>query len=393
MKKKQILKLFFLAVVFGLTAFFSSFCKVDLSEEEITEKRSVFFSYLEIKEYFLGVEEETTKTKIREIVSFLKEKKFNMILLQVRAFSDAIYTSEIFPFSKNLVENEGDSYPFDFLEYFISEAEKKNIEVHAWINPYRIRNDTNTSSINEKNPAYKWLNTNNVKVIEGKGIYYNPASLEVQDLIVKGIEELINNYDISGIHFDDYFYPDTTIDQEEYKEYQNIMSSDEFHLSQVNQLIRRVYQTVKQKDNLVFGISPEGNIENNYQVNYADVKTWLKEDGYIDYIMPQIYYGFENQIKPFKQTLQEWNDLIKNDVSLIPALALYKAGEIDKYAKSGEREWIESSDIIKREIEFSRTVSNYKGFSLFRFDYLYKNTDNTNLKNERELIFKLLSEI
>lgn len=392
MKKKQILKLFFLAVVFGLTAFFSSKCKVDLSREESLEKRSIFFSYLEIKEYFLEVEEKDAKNKIVEILSFLKEKDFNLVLLQVRAFSDAIYPSEIFPLSRNLVKNEGDSYEFDFLKYFISEAKKRNIEIHAWINPYRIRNDTDISSISEKNPAYKWLNTSNIKVIEGKGIYYNPASLEVQDLIVEGVEELIDNYDISGIHFDDYFYPDPTIDQEEYKEYQNIMSSEEFHLSQVNQLIKRVYKTVKQKDNLVFGISPEGNIENNYQVNFADVKTWLKEEGYIDYIMPQIYYGFKNQVKPFKETIQEWNNLIENDIALIPALALYKSGEIDKYAKSGEREWIESSDIIRREIEFSRTVSNYKGFSIFRFDYLYKDTENTNLKNEREEIFKLLSK-
>ncbi len=381
-----------LVVVLGLTTFFSTLCKVELPNEERTspeEKRAVFFSYMEIEKYFQGVGEEEAKTKIREIVTFLKEKNFNMILLQVRSFSDAIYPSKIYPMSKTLTGIENSEYPFDFLAYFIEEAHKREIEVHAWINPYRVRNNTDVQSLSLKNPAYGWLGTNKVKVIENQGIYYNPASIEVQDLIIQGIEELIDNYSIDGIHFDDYFYPDDTIDQEEYQEYQMTMTKQEFHLAQVNQLIRRVYETVKKKEGLVFGISPEGNIDNNYQRNYADVKTWLKEGGYIDYIMPQIYYGFENEVKPFERTLEEWNDLIQNDVVLLPALALYKSGLLDQYAKSGSAEWQNHTDIIKREIETSRKIPKYQGFSLFRFGYLYDDTENQNLKEEREKIFEL----
>lgn len=394
MKNKKILVTSFVVVVLGFTTFFSGFGKVELPKNEkkqVEEKRGVFFSYLEIEKYFQKKEEIEAKKKIQEILDFLKEKNFNMILLQVRSFSDAIYPSKIFPLSKSLTGNENESYPFDFLKYFIDEAHQRGIEVHAWINPYRIRNNTDVSSISIKNPAYGWLGTNKVKVIENQGIYYNPASLEVQDLIVEGIVELIENYEIDGIHFDDYFYPDDTIDEEEYQEYQFTMSRQDFHLAQVNQLIRRVYEIVKKKS-LIFGISPEGNIDNNYQRNYADVKTWLSEEGYIDYIMPQIYYGFENEVKPFQKTLEEWQTLIKNDVDLIPALAIYKSGLLDSYAKNGEKEWQQHSDIIQREIEFSRKMPNYRGFSLFRYDFLTGDTENQNLKEEREQIFELLKK-
>lgn len=395
---KKIIKIILMAVVLGITAFLISSCKIELPKElehrkaKAEEKRGVFFSYAQIEKYFKNKDETKIKTTIEEVLTFLKEKNFNMILLQARPFSDAIYESKIYPISRMLVEKEGDRYPIDFLDYFIKVAHQKDIEVHAWINPYRIRNNTDIESISIKNPAYKWLGTRNVEVIEGKGIYYNPASENVQDLIIKGIEELINNYDIDGIHFDDYFYPNDTIDEEEYNEYQSVMSKRDFHLAKVNELIKRVYQTVKKKKGLVFGISPEGNIENNYSRNYADIKTWLKEDGYIDYIMPQIYYGFENGVKPFEKTVEEWTSLIKNDVSFLPALALYKSGEVDQYAKSGQNEWIENTDIIRREIELSRKKEKYKGFSIFQFDYLYKSTENENLIKERENLFQLLEK-
>lgn len=393
-QKKYILTSFLVVVVFGLTTFFAIFCKVELpraEEKSLEEKRAVFFSYIEIEKYFQGLDEEDVKSAIQQILDFLKEKNFNMILLQVRSFSDAIYPSKIYPMSKTLTGQEGGKYPFDFLAYFIKQAHQRGMEVHAWINPYRVRSNTDVSSISTKNPAYQWLKTTHVKVIENQGIYYNPSSQEVEDLIIAGIEELIQNYAIDGIHFDDYFYPDETIDEAEYQEYQLAMTKEEFRLAKVNQLVRRVYDTVKKKD-LVFGISPEGNIENNYQRNYADVKTWLKEDGYIDYIMPQIYYGFENQVKPFEKTLDEWNALIQNDVVLIPALALYKAGLPDQYAKSGSMEWQNHMDIIKREIEISRKAPKYRGFSLFRFGYLYDETNNQNLIEERNNIFELLKE-
>lgn len=395
-KQKWTRILSIIAVTTVVAAFLCQFCRVDLNADQVEAKeeqkeiRSVFFSYIEIKKYFLNQSEEQAKETVSQLLDFLKEKGWNLVLLQVRPFSDAIYPSKIYPSSSTIVENEGDPLPYDFLKLFLEEAHQRKIDVHAWINPYRVRNVTDITTLSKDNPAFQYLGTNKVKGIEGKGIYYNPASEEVQDLIIRGIEELLENYDIDGIHFDDYFYPSDDIDNQEYKEYQAVMTKQEFHLMQVNRLIERVYETVHKKKGVLFGISPEGNIENNYEKNFADVKTWVQKEGYLDYIMPQIYYGFENEIKPFQKTIEEWHNLIQKDVSFLPALALYKAGCADSYAKSGSLEWIANSDIIKREVEASRQLEKYRGFSIFRFDFLYDQNDNDILKKERQNLFELL---
>lgn len=388
MRKNKIVKLI-LAVILVITAIFIwQNSKIEIENQ--SEKRAVFISYIEYKKYFDNKDESEIKTEIKNIIKQVKSYNLNMIILQVRPFSDAIYNSSIFPSSETIVSNEGEPLPFDILEYFIKESHKEKIELHAWINPYRIRNDTDTTKISEKNPAYKWLNTNHVKVIKDKGIYYNPASSEVQTLIINGIKELVENYQVDGIHMDDYFYPDDTIDLENYLEFQNTISISDFRLSNTNTLIKNIYQAIKEiNPEVEFGISPEGNIENNYSENYADVKTWLQNEGYIDYIMPQIYYGFFNETKPFIQVLNEWQDLITIDIDFIPALAMYKSGTIDEYAKSGKDEWISFSDIISKQIKVLRESEKTTGFSLFRYDYLVSE-ENENLKNEQKLLKKLL---
>ena len=341
------------------------------------EIRSMFISYIDYSKLLKNKDIDTKKHNIDDIVNHLYDEKFNTIILQVRSFSDAIYYSKTFPSSSTVVNNEGDELDLDILKYFIKKAHDKNILLYAWINPYRIRNTTDINTITNNNPAYKWLNTNNVHIIEDKGIFYNPASSEVQDLIIKGIEEVID-YHPDGILFDDYFYPSDNIDKINYQEYlsnnKNI-SLEQYHLLMVNNLIKRVYSTIKNKDNnIVFGISPEGNIDNNYSRNYADVKKWVQKEGYIDFIMPQVYYGFSNGVVPFIDTIDEWNSLITNKVSLIPALALYKVGEVDNYAKEGKNEWVENDDIIKRQIEYCRNLSKYKGYSIYRYDYYFNSS-------------------
>ena len=133
-----------------------------------------------------------------------------------------------------------------------------------------------------------------------------------------------------------------------------------------------------QKKNIPFGISPDGNIDNNYNKNYADVKRWMKEDKYIDFIMPQIYYGFYNSTKGYAKTIKEWDNLLKNDINLYIALAFYKVGTIDEYALSGKEEWLQSSNIIMREIILSRNLNHYNGFSLFRYDNIFNEDNYTN---------------
>lgn len=370
-----------------ITAFFigSILLKNNNRDNLDNEVRGIFISYIEYLEYFQNKEVNQIKQKIEDMIVNLKNKKINTIYLQVRPFSDSIYNSKIFPFSHTISGTQGKSIDLDILAFFIENAHHNKIKIHAWINPYRISNDTNTDFLSVKNPAYKWLNTNHVKIIKDKGIYYNPASDEVRKLIVSGIEELIINYEIDGILFDDYFYPDNTIDLENYKEFENTISTIDFRLNNTNTLISDIYKTIKKENpNVLFGISPDGNIENNYNIHYADVKKWLSEENYIDYIMPQIYYGFLHETKPFIKTINEWKGLIKNDVKLIPTLSLYKSGEVDIYAGKGKDEWIENTNIIKKQIQVSRNIKHYSGFSLYRYNYLTKESKNPNLQTEIE---------
>lgn len=393
----QKLKVALLAVITIITAFFISQNKIEIKDEVKNsvvktkiEKRAIFISYIEYQDYLKGKNKQDITNEITKMIDNIKKYKFNMLILHVSPFSDAIYESKIFPSSSSIVNKEGEKLPIDVLSYFIEVAHKNNIELHAWINPYRISNSTDVTKLSSTNPAYKWLNTNNVKVIENKGIYYNPASSEVHDLIISGIEEIVKNYDVDGIHLDDYFYPDTTIDLENYQPFENTISLTDYRLSNTNKLVKDIYDKIKSINNKVlFGISPEGNIENNYNNNYADVKKWISEKGYIDYIMPQLYYGFLNESKPFLKTLNEWYDLVKIDIAFIPALALYKSGTIDEYAKSGKYEWIENNDIIVREIKSLKSLKKYDGYSLFRYSNLINYSDRTNLESELTKIMNL----
>lgn len=342
--------------------------RTSIKKEE--ETRAIFVSYIELNKYIKGNDYEISKRNIRKIIKNIKRLKCNTIILQVRSASDAIYKSNIYPMSLNIVNTEYDDY-FDVLDYFIKESHKSNVKVIAWINPYRIRTTCDKTTITEKNPAYKYLDTDIVYI--NNGIYYNPSKQETEDLIIKGVEEVLN-YDVDGILFDDYFYPDNNIDKKDYEEYiknNEFIEEKDYRLNIVNKMIKRVYKTCKNK-NIKFGISPDGNIDNNYNKNYADVKSWLKSNEYIDFIMPQIYYGFYNSTRDYIKVTKEWENLIENkDIELYIALAFYKVGMEDKYAKSGFNEWIDNDNIIMREILLSRNLKNYKGFSLFRYENIF----------------------
>ena len=374
-------KIYIIAVIV-ITAFCMSKLYNMKTKSNSIESRGIFISYIECLNHLKNKSEIETKSEINNIIDNVKKYHFNRIYLQVRPFSDSIYNSEIFPSSYTIVSNQGDKPSIDILAYFISQVKKNNIELYAWINPYRISNDTDTTKLSNTNPAYKWLNTNNVKIIKDKGIFYNPSSEEVINLIIEGVKEIVRNYKIDGILLDDYFYPDDTIDLENYQKVASQISLTDYRLNKVNELVSGIYKSIKEINNKIqFGISPDGNLDNNYNIHYADVKTWLSEDGYIDYIMPQLYYGFNNETRPFIKTLNEWNSLIKNDTKLITALSLYKAGTIDKYAKAGKYEWIENSNIIRKQIQVARNIINYTGYAIFRYDY-FININNKNLQQE-----------
>lgn len=224
-----------------------------------------------------------------------------------------------------------------------------------------------------------------------------PLMKKLEKLILSGVDEILDNYDIDGIHYDDYFYPSDTIDLENYNEAKKDnqdLTLQQFRLENTTKLIKETYERVKKKNkNILFGISPEGNITNNYEVNYIDTKKFASEEGYVDYLMPQIYFGFFNSVKPFYQTVKEWNSYITTDkVKLIPALAFYKVGCEDLYAKDGQYEWVESNNIIAREVLTSRPLSNYQGFAIFRYDSILSDNLTDQAFKEKENLKNILKE-
>ena len=385
MKKLIIISIILLLVLLGMSN--EKEVKEEIKKEE--EIRAIFISYIELSEY-ISNDIKTSKENVNKMINNIKSTKANTIILQVRICADSIYDSKIFPYSMYVSNSEGEK-SFDILSYFIKVSHKNNIKLIAWINPYRVRTTNDINSISEKSPAYKYIGTDYLYV--NNGIFFNPSKKEVEDLIVSGVEEVLD-YSVDGVIFDDYFYPSNDVDYKDYEEYiknNKEISKEEYNLSIINHLVLRVHELCKKK-NVKFGISPEGNIENNYSKNYADVRKWLENDKYIDFIMPQIYYGFYNSSKAYTDVIKEWESLLKTDnIDFLVALAFYKVGKIDQYAKDGINEWIDNNDIIMREVILSRNLKNYKGFSLFRYDNLFNTINYTETsKNELENLKKVL---
>lgn len=135
-------------------------------------------------------------------------------------------------------------------------------------------------------------------------------------------------------------------------------------------LVRDTYAAVKAIDpSCEFGISPAGNISNNYDLLYADVAKWCANTNYVDYICPQIYWGFEHSTAAFDKVLNQWANIVtSNSVTLYVGLAPYKCGTVD----NGNREWIENTDILMRQVLASREKAQYGGFVLYRYDSVFR---------------------
>lgn len=392
MKKLIILIMFLLAI--GLVFItFQEDKEIETKEvikKENREVRGVFISYIDYG-HLKNKTKEEQENLINEMINNISYYGLNSVILQVRPFSDAIYKSDIYQSSKVVVKNEGDPLKLDILDYFIKQAKVKNIEVYAWVNPYRIRNENDKSDISKDSYYYKWFGTE--KLEESKeGIYLNPASSEVLEYITSGLKELCENYDIKGVIYDDYYQPTETIDLESYEKTDKKLTLKEYRIENINKLLETSYETIKSVNKeLKFGISPAGNIENNLSKEYLDIENILKDD-YIDLIIPQLYYGFNNSNKPYIPTLEKWSSLNVNNKDFYVALALYKPGKVDEFAGKGENEWLEESNIIKKQVLISRNENNYKGFYIYRYEYLFEMYKNENLNKEISNLKSLLDE-
>ena len=336
------------------------------------DKRAVWFPYSDLAKFSYESRDAFIED-FSEALRVVDNYKNNTIIVQVRPFADALYQSKIYPISKVICHRS--SLSFDPLEEMIKLAHKKGISIEAWINPYRISLNKNTyQNFMELSSKKSWLEDTKQSI--GYATYkyiFNPESQDVRDYIIAGVKEIVENYEVDGIHFDDYFYIEGTHGE----------TTQGQRMDNVNMLIQDVYQSIKSiNSNIVFGISPQGNYENCVNEG-ADVDTWLKEDGYVDYIMPQVYwsdqYGPDGKTRMFTDRIELYAGLKRQKtVMLYAGLALYQSGEELDLDKG----WTLSSSNISEQVQILSN-NGYKGYSLFNYSSLLKEDGE---KEMRELL-------
>ncbi|MBQ4604659.1 MAG: family 10 glycosylhydrolase [Clostridia bacterium] len=324
----------------------------------------------------------------------IKDMGLNTAFVHLRAFSDAFYQSEIYPYSSFIAGKEGADLPFDPFAVMLESAKQYEISVHGWINPFRVSTKKDISLLSTKNPAKEILDSGNSDgeiCILSNGIYYNPSCPSNHKRIIDGVREIISKYDIDGIHIDDYFYPSTaeSVDKKQYSEYKadgGTLSLADWRRNCVNAFVSSLYSAVKAVDSsLIFSISPAGQLDKNYNEYYADCELWLSHTGYADLIIPQIYFGFEHETLAFNSLLNGWGNLSRTSgVKLACGIAAYKCETTDKYAGTGSAEWKNNTDILSRQLTEIRKNRNYGGFVVFSYQDLNRTackTEISNLKN------------
>ncbi len=360
----------------------------------LSEMRGVWLSFTEIGALVKGKTEKEYREALELVFTNLKKIKINTVFYQARAFCDAFYRSEIFPVSEYI---GGEKIEYDPLEIIIEIAKKYRVCVHAWVNPFRVSYSNDTDELKSNSPALSLLKKDDTSVfVCDKGIFLNPSDENVKRLVADGIRELLENYEIGGIHFDDYFYPECDFDDSKafglYKKQGGKLTVEEWRRENVSSLVGSIYTFTKNmSEDLIFSISPSGDIDKCINVFYADVKKWCNEEGYADFIIPQLYYGFENEKLPFKETADDWNNLAKDSsVTLVCGLAPYKCGERDKNAGSGAEEWKENTKILSRQYEYITEALKWKGFALFSYTYCFGENINGNSKKEIKSLGNML---
>ncbi|WP_308618046.1 family 10 glycosylhydrolase [uncultured Eubacterium sp.] len=386
--KKVIPLILILCFAFSSCSLPQSNTQPDVQKNEY--RKAVWIAYYELSEFTKGKSEYEFEQKINDEFSKLSSYGFNTVTAQIRPCADAFYLSEYFPSSVYFNGTQGGEMLYDPLKIMCSVAQKYKLNIEAWINPYRVSQDDDYTKLSPDNFAIK--NKKITKVVDGK-IYFNPAYDKVTDLIVKGVKEIVENYNISAIHFDDYFYPTQSknFDKKEYKKYGGDLSLTDWRRQNVTTMVKRVYETIKiVNKNIEFGISPASNIENDKNNLYADIETWVK-NRYVDYICPQVYFGFKNVYQPFMFTVKKWVKLCENtDVDLYIGLPLYKANTKDKYAAENDKsiinEFRNNNDIIARQITYISKIDKIKGYYIFSFSQL----TSENAKEEVSNMLKVM---
>lgn len=352
-------------------------------EEENAYLRGVWLSQFDMQPIYRDGNKQREKAdyvnRVTTLLSALEKDNFNTLFLQLRPNGDSMYQSELYPLSKYVAGAYGGELSYDPVEIFITLAKERGFAVHGWINPLRLMTETEMASVPEGYAIKTWYtaSTGQVKAYEGR-LYLDPAYPEVRELICDGASEMLAKYPLDGIHMDDYFYPTTeeSFDREEFfaSGYGDL---GDFRRANINALVEGLYRTAHEHGK-VYGVSPAGNLYSLREGDFADVAVWCKE-GYVDYLMPQLYFGFENKYCPFPQILTDWAEVTEgSNVKLYVGLAASKAvlarqGEMDAFAgtEAGKNEWILHTNVLARSLEALYGEAQAAGYCFFSLSYLY----------------------
>lgn len=343
------------------------------------ELRAAWISTVEKIDWPKSTNPEQQKQEFIDLLDFHKSLGMNAVLVQIKPTADAFYKSELAPWSHWITGVQGKDPGYDPLAFMIEEAHKRNLEFHAWFNPYRISMDTKINNLVEDHPARQhpdWV------MEYGGKLYYDPGVPEAIQYITDSVMEVVKNYDVDGVHFDDYFYPNRFDgegypDQATYDKYGKDYSGgiNAWRRHNVDTLIYNLSKEIKaEKSYVKFGISPFGVWRNksvdpngsdtnagqpSYDNLHADIRKWVLE-GWIDYVTPQIYWSFGFSPAAYEILVDWWNELIEQNnanTHLYIGHADYKvnsdANFIDPYEIPNQLNYNLNFEQVKGSIHFT----------------------------------------
>ena len=353
-----------------ITAFFS-ICFLTLSGQN--PKREFRGAWLHVigQSQWQNKNSEQQKRYIEQQFDLLQQAGCNAVIFQVRPTADALYISELEPWSSWLTGKRGKapSPMYDPMEFAIEQAHKRGMEFHAWLNPYRV-----TSNQKEILPKDHKVNTEPYRFVKFNGqTFYDPAYPENRDHICNVVRDIVSRYDVDAIHIDDYFYPYPAngkrfeADDESYRKFGNGMERKAWRRNNVDLLIEQLYNTIKdEKEWVRFGVSPFGIWRNkssdprgsessglqNYDDLYADVLLWAK-NGWIDYLAPQLYWTLDMTAAPSRKLAKWWNDNANG-------VDVYIGQDVQR-TMTNEDPGNNDSNELDTKVRLSRNLPNVKG--------------------------------
>ncbi len=334
-------------------------------------------------------DEESLREIFGNLCKKLAEDGFNTVIVQVRPYGDSFYPSAYYPWSDVALGGYGLYGSYDPLKVMIEEAHEADLSFQAWINPMRAYSNAKTFEIiNVNYKLRQWYDKPKKYpnyVYRHKDFFYlNVAYEDVRQLIIDGAAEIVRYYDVDGVHMDDYFYPSGIPDEFDNATFKKSGFSNRnlFRKDNINKLVEGLYSAVKRENkNVLFGISPAGNIQNVRMSCCLDIDTILSKKGYVDYIMPQIYWGFEHATQPYKQCLQNWQNLVKE-----PSIK-FIVGITASNIAAPHDEFLKSKNIFRRYLIHAKSTEKFDGMCIFSVKTLYnvstaQMTSNENVQKE-----------